>query len=232
MIPAKKKQGGHPAQGGVVAPEKKKTRKERSIENKLFHRKVKSAFRSKAVADVKALAGSPALKVTRTRTSPSDIPWTDELGTELYKLIVTGHSFDEIAAIEGMPPVFAMLTWLGDEEHPFCKVYNRGREMLLPLIEQRAVLAAVTPIVGEVRTTKQVYNPSTRQFDDVEEVRTFDNVERARLIADGYRWWLAVRQPRKYGRQPETADTNDSLKELLGAMRARNDALKNGEGEG
>lgn len=159
-------------------------------------------------------------KVGRPWAQPG-VEWTDELGDALFALISTGHSMREISEMEGMPPLFQMLRWLGEETHPFTKCRARGKQLLVPLYEEMAQSIAMNSNPGEIVTRKQVL---TKDGDvvDVEEVRIVDNVERSKLALQGIQWSLGHLVPRKHGRTPDTSSNqpNEQLQGLFDALKA------------
>lgn len=127
----------------------------------------------------------------------------------------------EIAAMDGMPPLYQMLTWLADSTHPFSAVRTRGKEMLVPLYEELAASIAMNPGEAVTKVRKQVV---TRDGDIVwvSERRTGDNTERAKLALQGIQWTLSHLKPKKHGRTPEDGGggPNEQLKGLIDALKA------------
>ena len=226
MAPEKKSGAPAPA-GGVV----KKTRKEKKAVNSLRYAKSGPASRRAAHAEIRetlsdtqvtsiSLKPARARDVPKTNTKVSDTKWTVELGAKLFTLFATAHTMDEVAAIEGMPPLFTLLTWLATQNHPFAAIYKEARERMIPLIEDRAVTAASKPYMTEIVTTREVIDKDG-EIREVTERKIIDNTARSALAADAYRWLLAVKKPRTYGRQPDApGGANEQLEGLFASLKA------------
>lgn len=123
--------------------------------------------------------------------------------------------------MEGMPPLFQLLRWLGDDTHPFVSCRARAKALLVPLYEEMAQSIAMNSNLGEIVTEKQVV---TKDGDivDVVERRTLDNVERSKLALQGLQWTLGHLMPKKHGRTPDTMGTkpNEQLEGLFAALKA------------
>jgi hypothetical protein len=157
---------------------------------------------------------------TRPYIKVSDTPWTDELGTKLYQLVATAHTLDDISEIEGMPPLFTLLMWIGDTSHPFAAIYKEARERIVPLLEERSVAVASRPYMTEIVTIREALDKDGN-VQELREVKTVDNTARSQLAADAYRWLLAVKKPKTYGRQPDgPAGANEQLEGLFASLRA------------
>jgi hypothetical protein len=227
---APKKQKGAPASDAGSAI-KKKTRKEKKVVNSLHYAKSGPASRRAAHAEIReTLSGtqvtSISLKPACAQKGPkhyikvSDTLWTEELGAKLFTLFATAHTLDEVAALEGMPPLFTLLTWLATQNNPFAVIYKEARERMIPLIEDRAVTAASKPYMTEIVTTREVIDKDG-EIREVTERKIVDNTARSQLAADAYRWLLAVKKPKTYGRQPDgPGGANEQLEGLFASLRA------------
>ncbi len=212
--PADSKRAARQGKPEVLAKPVKVRRSVRSAERVAAYKAQHAAIR----AEVRSMASPEALAPnTLTDFRPGAADYTEELGARLYELIATGHSMDAIAALPGTPSLITMLRWKNKEDHPFAKVYNEAKQMLVPLFEERALMAAVTPLKGEVRTTKYSEREGT-----TEEVRVVDNVQRSELIMRAYQWSLSHLMPRKHGRNPEESQNkaNEQLNALFDALKA------------
>lgn len=149
------------------------------------------------------------------------VEWTEELGRALFALISTGHGMKEISEMNGMPPLFQMLTWLGESTHPFSEIRARGKELLVPFYEEMAHSIAMNSVQGVVKIRRQVV---TRDGDIVwtSERRVSDNTERAKLALQGIQWTLGHLKPKKHGRNPDQSagTANEQLKGLFDALKA------------
>ena len=237
MAPAKKLgKGVPPIPVKVRTPvvEKKLTRKEqhelksaawRKAQSKI-HQSVK-ALRDDRIADwplkLEQLQGKddPELPTDRgTKTGRPSVLYTDELDEMLFELLCVGTSLDTISTLKGTPGLSTMLRWLAKEEHPFSLTYARARAMVVPLYEDRALAAVLNPMIGKVRTNRQVLN---RDGDvvEVEETRESDNVARSALVLSGYQWALGWMVPKKHGQKPEDGNSqkNTQLEALFQSLK-------------
>lgn len=239
MAPAKKQDRGASATKTAAGGEKpkKKTRKEKSVENREHwqaqNKRLRSAaHRTQTLAPIRAREDALTSYKDPNRSidydvDPASIEYTPELDRRLFRLIATAHSLEEISNVEGMPELFVLLDWRSDKDHPFGPTYLKAKEQMAAYMEELVVKVSTTPMKAEYRTTKQVLDRDG-QVKTLVEVREADNVERARLAADAYKWNLAILQPKRYGRNADgVGGENDALKELLGQFRARNQALEN-----
>lgn len=231
MATAKKKQQAPPP---VAAVPKKLTRKEKSIRNKARLREVQAeAFqkvrddRAAFVANIprKTKDAPKSLRIVKRTGKVGrpevEIPYSDELDKQLFKLLSVGTSLDTISTLEGMPDLSAMLTWLADETHKFNSTYARARKLVIPLYEDRALDLALNPKIGVVRTKRQALTKDG-EVVTLEEERTDDAVERARLGVQAYQWALGWMVPRKHGKQPDVNlnGKNEQLEALFQSLKA------------
>lgn len=240
MAPAKRQQKGASAAAPLQGAERKKTKRERSVENKQKWASEEggrsAASRTKILAPIRAAACIPTTKKAADRVidydvDPETLPYPPELDRKLFRLIATAHSLQDISEIEGMPELFVLLHWRATKDHPFGATYLKAKEQMEPFLEELVTKISMNPMRGVTKVRKQVLDKDGN-IVTLEEERESDAVERSRLAADALRWNLAILRPKRYGRQPEQpAEGNESLKELLGAMRARNEALKAGSDE-
>ncbi len=149
------------------------------------------------------------------------VEWSLQLEEALYALISTGHGMSAISKMDGMPSLYRMLRWLGDDTHPFKDCHARAKQSLVPLYEEMAQSIAMNPNLTVTRIEKQVL---TKDGDlvDVVETRHADNVERSRLAVDTMRWSLGHLKPKKHGRAPdlEGGGPNEQLEGLFAALKA------------
>lgn len=147
-----------------------------------------------------------------------DGDWTEDLGAALFDLLAEGLSIDEIDALQPKtPPRRVLLRWLADKTHPFQKVYNDGKGVMIPLYEERAFKSTVTPLMMEQTTVRD----GEDDRNCYTETKTVDNVERSKLMFAGYGWVLSHMAPHKHGKNADGADgeqKNDKLEELFNAL--------------
>jgi hypothetical protein len=229
---------------GVPAPapvrQKKLTRKEKSAINKVrakvvqeqAHREVKAMVAAR-VADWPLkpveLRGKddPSLPTDRgTKVGRPSVLYTKELDEKLFELLCVGTSLDDISSIQGTPGLSTMLRWLSDDEHKFTTTYTRARKMVVPLYEDRALKAALSPVDGVVKIRRQVLNKFGTTVD-IEEERVGDAVERGKLMLAGYQWALGWLVPKKHGRNAQPVDTGPNTQ-----LQALFDSLKQGPKDG
>jgi hypothetical protein len=195
------------------------TRAEKSAINKAINASASQLAR--ATIEAQKREGRTAAGKSIADIIGKPVEWCDPLSVALFALISTGHGMTEIASIDGMPPLYQMLQWLGDEAHPFVSVYTRAKQMLVPLYEEKAQELAMNSNAFELRTEKQVV---TKDGDivDVVETRYVDNVERSRLAVATMQWTLSHLRPRKHGRDPidPAPGANEQLKGLIDALKA------------
>lgn len=193
------------------------TKAERRLANKAAYKSIRTV-----VDNLKVQVKAQVVSEKKLGRPPNpEFPWTDELGEQLFVLLATGSTMREVAAIEGNPDLYQLLKWVYDKEHPFAKIRDRAKEMLVPLFEDDARALTQKATHYAIVTEKQVV---TKDGDvvDVEERRTVDNVERAKLAFAGLQWTLGHLMPKKHGRQPDTGDggKNEQLEGLFAALKA------------
>jgi hypothetical protein len=192
------------------------TKAERSVANKAAYHSAR-AIVVKLEHEVQATV---AAERKIGRPPGPEFPWTAELGESLFVLLATGSSMRDISNIEGNPSLYQLLKWVYDKDHPFSKIRERAKEMLVPLFEDDARALTQVPTSYSIVTHKQVL---TRDGDveDLVEQRTVDNVERAKLAFQGLQWTLAHLMPKKHGRSPDTGaqGPNEQLEGLFAALK-------------
>lgn len=149
------------------------------------------------------------------------VEWSESLSEALFALISTGHGMEAIAKIDGMPTVYRMLRWLGEDTHPFKTVYARGKELLVPMYEELTQKMAMNSNTLVLTTRKQII---TKDGDRrwVTEYREVDNVERSKLAIATTQWTLGHLKPKKHGRAPDSSGDkpNEQLEGLFAALKA------------
>lgn len=182
-------------------------------------------WKPKGAAQALRVAHRAALRTTAQELIATIVPfdgaYTDEIGQTMASCVADGMSLDALDEFQALPPRRIVLKWITDENHPFHKLYYEAKKLLVPLYEERALVVAGMSLEGTVKTKKQVV---TRDGDvvDTEEERTFDNVERSKLMVGVLQWSLAHLSPKKHGRNPDpgTGSPNEQLKGLFDALRA------------
>jgi hypothetical protein len=134
-------------------------------------------------------------------------------------------SLTKINSDPTLPSLMTLYHWFESQPH-FEKSYARARSIQYDLqaesLAEEAERARLGDVVTERSGTDLKGNPINSR-----EVRTFDNVERAKLVISTRQWLLAKARPKKYGLQPVQVEGNDALQELLGAFRQRSTEIDN-----
>jgi hypothetical protein len=146
--------------------------------------------------------------------------YTAELGEALFKFIVEGIGLDNITTLPNMPPLYDMLKWIADEQHPFSKVYKDAKQLLIALYEERGRDVALRPMKTVLRRRYQVVTKDG-EVEDLEEEREVDNVERSKLAFAAYQWSLSHLAPKKHGRRAEDegGGKNEQLEALFNSLK-------------
>lgn len=160
-------------------------------------------------------------KVAEGPVLPAYNGWTVEVEKALYDLVGTGHSMREISAMQGMPRLIDMLTWLTDDTHPFSKIYMRAKQAVVALYEEEIQRIGMNAQRAKLRTERQQLTKDGDLVDTVE-TRYIDNVERSKLAVATLQWTLGHLKPKKHGRNPDqsTGSANEQLKGLFDALKA------------
>lgn len=151
--------------------------------------------------------------------SPYNGEYTAELGEALFKMIVEGIGLDNITTLPNMPPLYDMLKWIGNTEHPFSKIYRDAKQLLLALYEERALNVALKPMQTVIKRTYQTVVDG--EVEDLYEERVVDNVERSKLAHAAYVWSLGHLAPKKHGRRAEDegGGKNEQLEALFNSLK-------------
>lgn len=153
--------------------------------------------------------------------------WTPEsrysegLGLAMAACVAGGTTLDQLGSFAQCPPVRELCKWVVDAGHPFSKLYYGAKDLMVPLLEERALTIATTSLIG---TRRRRYQSVTRDGDveDLEESVEFDNVERSKLAVATYSWALEHMAPKKHGRKadPDSGRPNEQLEALFQALKA------------
>ena len=228
MAPAKKSQSRKgappvPSAKAVVPKKKRKPYAEdkadrkaaaaqaREMRRTLWHQKQKEA----QSAVQRAVEAAPDIPLKKPGHKEVDVKYTPALARTIKGLIVCGTSLEKISKREGMPELWQMLYWLGDDEHPFQKDYARGKELMVPFYEEKAVDAA-----NDIREAEIVIERDGSE-GSYKEVRRTDAIERSKLSYDAYKWALSHLKPKKHGRNAEVGNIgpNEQLEGLFAALK-------------
>lgn len=226
---APRKQKGAPASTAKVPLTKAELKAQRSATNKAKHVTDKQTFF--AEAEKLKPAAPPKSKLLKGQSNPEVLKehsgnaprcvYTIELGEELFEHIAMGMSMEKIGRLPNMPHPVTLMKWVHDMNHPFNKVYTEAKQLMVYLLEERAMDVANDPLMGDIVTQRQAV---TKDGDvvDLEETRTSDNVERSKLKLMAIQWSLSHLNPRKHGRNPDQGAStgNEQLKGMLDALKA------------
>lgn len=207
----------------VVRKDGKPTRAEKKQANKDAHKAAVASANAvvKSVVDDMKAAGKFAANEQLKKILGRPVEWSPELEKALFALISTGHGMREISEMEGMPPLYQMLTWLAEDTHPFSICRARAKDQLVPLYEETVQSMAMNTNPFELLTRKQVL---TKDGDKVwvTERRQVDNTERTKIAIQTTQWSLGHLRPKKHGRSPEQTSNgpNEQLKGLFESLKA------------
>jgi len=228
MATAKKRQAPQQPVAAVV-PKKLSDRKLRSIANKAQHA-AKRVIRLQVAKEECAKAREAKKHIRRTPTGhalvvhgdkPKPIEYDPAIGRRICLMFATDPNMSllELNNNPELPTVWAFYEWLID--HPdFSKLYSRARELNCDLKAADIERMSTEPLIGTIVTERTGTDFKGNPIDQ-KEVRTHDNVDRARLAIDIRKWILSKERPRKYGVQPIEVDDNTGLQDLLAQFRAR-----------
>jgi len=218
------KRKGAPASAGPVRRDGKPTRKEKRVLNKARHAEIRAEVESKMGPPARKGGGAPL--VVKDGDKPRPTVYDQELATEICTRFATDPtmSLSKLNLDPRYPIVMTFYQWL-EQSPELARLYARAREAQLDVQAEDMRETAANALEGKVRTRRQAV---TKHGDivDLEEERTADNVERAKLMISTQQWLLARLRPRKYGVQvdPAANQPNDQLKALF-------DSLKSGPAE-
>lgn len=155
--------------------------------------------------------------------------YTDQLGQELYQLVAMGIHIKAIALMERMPREFTMWQWIARPEHPFSKLYDEARSMLVRKreehIEEVAVNTESLLVTRTIKERKQVLNaegkPVWVNVERTEEVKQ-DGTKHRELLIRTLQWSLGHLAPKKHGpkSQPAEGGSNPQLDALFASLNA------------
>jgi len=220
---ATSKRKGAPASAGPVRHNGELTRKAKSAINKARH--------SRLQAEAQLALGPPARKgggvplVLKVAGQSRPTKFDEALAIRVCEMFATDSrmSLGRLNLDPTLPTVMTFYEWLEIAPH-ISRMYSRAREAQADIQAEELRDTAANPRLGEIITRRTGTGPKGEVID-VEEVRTADNVERAKLMVSTQQWLLAKLRPKKYGVQPLEIEGNDALKDLLGAFRKRSEEL-------
>lgn len=124
--------------------------------------------------------------------------YTDELGSRICAMIAEGKTLRQITATEGMPSMFAIMSWLGRGDKPgFNEQYARAHEARSELMAEE-LLAIADDECTMVRADKHGSRDDDGQ-GNTEVVFDSVAVARNRLRYDARKWLMSKMAPKKYG---------------------------------
>lgn len=151
---------------------------------------------------------------------PRPSEYTLELGTRICIMFATDPSMTMIKLNTDpeLPTVYKMYEWLRDDAH-FAKCFAQAREIQAELQADELELWASRPLLGEVETRRA--GTTEKGHIDVTELRTHDNVERAKLMVATRQWRLGKLHPKRFGnKEPDTTSgPNEQLDALFAALK-------------
>ena len=223
MAAKKQLKGAPPIPAVKAVPVKKLTRKEKHVINSANYRKAQAGIiaAKKAAIEVRRKQGRP--KGTGDRPTI----YTEDLGCKICLMFATDvdAKLMDVQKDTALPTVYTVYEWLRTIPS-FARSYARARELQADLQAEELRELARKPLLGEI-----IVKRTGGKDGNTTEIRTHDNVERARLIVDTDKWLLSKSRPKKYGAQPfEAEDSNDALQELLNQFRSRSQEIENSQG--
>lgn len=177
----------------------------------------KQARNFQAVAEVKATAYRAIEPIASAFNYAGE--YTDALGQALADMVMNGVMLDDVHRLPNAPPLSALLRWIRDSTHPFCKIYYEAKDAQAALYEERALQVALNPEYGIVRTKRQILSRDGNVVNVIDE-REDDNVARSELKLKAYQWALGWTRPKKHGKTPDGSSDkpNDQLSALFDAL--------------
>lgn len=159
------------------------------------------------------MAAKPAAKKTKTPAKPAEkrrpgAPsiYTEELGARICAMIAEGKTLRQITATEGMPSMFAIMSWLGRGDKPgFNEQYARAHEARSELMAEE-LLAIADDECTMIRADKHGSRDDDGQ-GNTEVVFDSVAVARNRLRYDARKWLMSKMAPKKYGDRVATEVT-------------------------
>lgn len=112
--------------------------------------------------------------------------YSDKMASNICEEIAMGTSLRKISAMESMPSVQTMLSWLRDNQD-FLSQYERAKEEMHILMSED---------IQEIADCKA--------DDYIDGKLNPENVQRARLRIDSRKWLLSKLLPKKYGDKIQT----------------------------
>jgi hypothetical protein len=208
MATAKKK-AASTASASSVAAAKQEFKQKKKAANRAAYRIHQAQLREELQAEIDAPRpmGRPVY------------PYTDELGQQIFDLIVEGKSIMKISRLPDMPSDVTMFKWIGDDTHKFSSLYARAKQLVVARMEEEITDLADDAERGKIIT--ETFKVVDGELEPVTEVRYADNVERTKLRIMARQWQLAHLRPKKHGRRAEDegGGKNEQLEALFNSLK-------------
>jgi hypothetical protein len=137
--------------------------------------------------------------------------YTEELASEICRLIAEGRTTRQVCSIEGMPSLQTLFRWFTMFPE-FNELYARAKEVQIEVLASEVLELSDTCRIGEKTKSTRLIGTSDGVVITLpaEEVTTGDMVERARLQVDSRKWLLSKLAPKKYGDRLELAGDKEA----------------------
>lgn len=155
--------------------------------------------------------------------------YTDQLGQELFQLVAMGIHIKSIALMERMPKEFTMWQWVARPDHPFSKLYDEARAMLVrkreEYIESVAENTETLVVRKVIKEKKQVLDIDGNIVDVETEREEFihqDATKHRELLIKTMQWSLGHLAPKKHGPKAQAVEggSNPQLDALFASLNA------------
>ena len=221
MAPAKKAKGAPPPATERIRH--KKGGHSNKAENAVKHRAAQQAARKLLNIDKPLAKRKPDGHPVTAPSVNRPVEYDEEVARKVCLMFATDTkmTLGRLDNDPTLPTAMTIYDWLRTRPD-FERFYARARDLQFDKQAEELAEIAARPLVGTVTVER-----SGGKDGDTTEVRTHDNVDRARLLVDTRKWLLSKQRPKKYGVQPiEVGDGNAPLQELLNQFRARSKEIE------
>jgi len=218
MAPAKKAKG---APASAKRERRKKGGHSNKAENAAKHRAAQQVARKLLNIDKPLAKRKPDGHPVTAPSVNRPVEYDEEVARKVCLLFATDTKMT-LGRLDNDPTLPTSLTlyeWLRTRPD-FERLYARSRDIQFDKQAEELAEIAAAPMTGTVEVTRSGTDAQGQPFDS-KEIRTHDNVDRARLLVDTRKWLLSKQRPRKFGVQPiEVGDSgNEQLRALFEALK-------------
>lgn len=147
----------------------------------------------------------PPKPVKAKGTNGRPTKYTERIARTICARIADGETLIEICKTPGYPRDSTVRGWDLDNLNGFSSLYARSRRLQIERAMEEIKIAARTPRMGVVKTTKQVIGKDGK-VKKLVEVREGDMIEARRLDVDAMKWIISKVAWRDYGVAPGGAE--------------------------